>query len=121
MKIKMEVRRRYGYKLGYIKWIYSNSYPFIHIIHTSILSRDVHEREKYEDESTHRKLQELRFDSSLCRRYLKQGSGTPRCPSPVDDDNDEDEDDDNDEDEDEDEEKIKTMMTVMILISEICF
>ena len=70
----------------------------------------MHERVKYEDdESTHRKLQELRFDSSLCRRYLKQGSGTPRCPFPV------------DNHDGEDEEKIKTIMIVIILISEICF
>ena len=32
---------------------------------------------------TYKKLQGLHFDSSRCRRYLKQGSGTPRCPDPV--------------------------------------
>ena len=32
---------------------------------------------------TYKKLQGLHFDSSRCRRYLKQGSGTPRCPGPV--------------------------------------
>ena len=44
---------------------------------------DVDENEEGGEMMTHMKLQGLHFDFSQCQQYLKQGSGTPRCPSPV--------------------------------------